>query len=123
MTSIDRTLVLRGAPLAAALTLTCSAAFGQAAPAVAPVAVPAMDCPSPGDFPKESRPGMNTQDRFQKKFDDYKKCVFAYADQMKAKTQESVAAAKAYQDAYNGAVTSYNDYANKLNEQQAAMQK
>lgn len=101
-------------PLLATAQTTAPAAV-SAAP---PVAVPAMDCPTPGDVPKPVA-GMNTVERFQKKVDDYKKCVNTYSLSLRTQAQDHAQTAKAYSDASNAAIEGYNAYVNKINEQAA----
>ena len=104
--------MLAGAPLVA------TAQTAAPAPAATPVVVPAMDCPTPGDVPKPVA-GMNTAERFQKKVDDYKKCVNTYSMALRTQAIEHQQTAKAYSDASNAAIEGYNAYVNKINEQAA----
>ena len=77
-----------------------------------------MDCPTPGNVPKP-QPGMNTAEKFQKKVEDYKKCVNTYSMSLRAQATDHAQTAKAYSDASNAAIESYNTYVNMLNEQAA----
>ncbi len=114
---------LHAALAVATLALTPLFANAQTAapaapPTATPVVVPVMDCPTPGDVPK-AQPGMNTMERFQKKVDDYKKCINAYSLSLRAQANDHAQTAKAYSDASNAAIESYNAYVNKINEQAA----
>lgn len=105
----------------AALLTACLAAFGvQEAvaqqPAAAPTAVevPQSTCKEPGFAPLDrNSPDMG---RFQKRFDEYKVCVQAYAAANQAKATEYETQARAYSDAANKTIDAYNSYVNNLND-------
>lgn len=121
MHSSNRPLALPAVVLAFALTplLATAQTAAPAAPAAAtPVTVPTMDCPTPGDVPKPVA-GMNTMEKFQRKVDDYKKCVNTYALSLRAQATDHAQTAKAYSDASNAAIEGYNAYVGKINDQAA----
>lgn len=107
---------------AVVIAMTWSAlALAQPAPATpaapAPTATPSavaiapMTCTNPGDVPKKD------MDRFQKKNDEYRKCVMDYVEQLRNKAVDSANTARAYQDAANVEIEKYNNYVNTINEQ------
>ncbi len=102
--------------LTACFAAVCAqgAAAQQAAAATAAVEVPPSTCTKPGFVPLDkSSPDMG---RFQKRFDEYKICVQAYAETNRAKSEEIGAQARAYSDAGNKAIDEYNTYVNALND-------
>lgn len=106
--------------VAAVFALSAHAQQGAPAPASAStpaasaVAIPAMQCEKPGDNPG-IEPNQAQINRFQKKVDDYKLCVNAYAKSTGAKANEFADSARAYSAAANGAIEEYNAYVTALN--------
>ena len=109
-TTLSSFRLVAGAALLSLSTLV--AAQTAAAPTV-----PAADCTSPGEYPVNVKPGMNTIDAFQKKVEAYGKCMKDYVAVQRTKAEESIALAKAHQDAANDVVGKYNDYITSINEQ------
>ncbi len=104
--------------LSASLVLAALPSAHAQQPAPTPpttaVTVPPMTCESPGAAPI-GPPGPSFT-RFQKRVDDYKVCVNQYAAAAGAKSNEFADQARAYADAANKAIDSYNAYVTALNE-------
>jgi hypothetical protein len=122
MTHFTRsTVTLLSALVAVACALPAIAQEGAAA------GPPAMNCQNPGPRPLDS--STPEGGKFQRKLDDYKKCVADYsqtngaraneiAGQSRAsaaKADELAVQSRAYSDAANKAVNDFNAYVSELN--------
>jgi hypothetical protein len=102
-----------------ALAFVASSYAQDPAPAPAPLAAPPMDCQKPGDFAPLDRSSPEAG-RFQKKLEEYKVCVGAYARTNGAKANELAAQSRVYSDAANKAIDDYNAYVTQINDKTKA---
>jgi hypothetical protein len=94
-----------------AIAFCTSIAFAEDKSAA--VQIPSLSCEKPGDAPLQ--PTYDQQKRYDKKRESYKECVMKYVGEMKKQADAEFEVSKKYQDAANGAIEEYNNWANQVN--------
>jgi hypothetical protein len=97
----------------AVIVLACCASIAVAEDTSRVAQIPSLSCEKPGDPPLQ--PTYEQQKRYDKKRDGYKECVMKYVGDMKQQADAQFEAGKKYQDAANGAIDEYNNWANQAN--------